>query len=536
MNRDQLMAFYQSEGYLHVEIKEPVVELHPRKYKVDLTIRVEEGPPVLVNEISFRTESRGLNDSLLNTRQWERFKKKLEVEPGERFRDNLVKSDQDAIASWFSSEGYAYVNVVPEISLTPDTMAASIDWLIQKGPYARFGDISIEGLGRTSEAAIRDQIVIEKGDTYSSGELARSQEQVYELGLFRIASMQATRTGQQTDTIPVKLTLEEAPRLVTRYGVGYGREDKFRTFVDVRYLNFPGNTQRTNFYAKHSGLEPYRFEATVTQPAILGARSSLAFNPYLRTRAESGFESFVWGGNLSLNQNISNNLAGSFSLYFERVDIDVTSDFERSISDLSQPTYSKSGISLGMLYHSAKPRFDPVEGWSVAINTRANSSFFKSSYPFLKYIFEVKRYHPVMNGFVLAARFKGGSITPVGLATSTPVEERFFGGGSQSVRGWARHMLGPLDDENIPIGGNTILEGSIEPRVKIFGPVSLVAFLDLGNVWRGENNFVFTGIRFAAGSGVRVSTPIGPVGIDFARPVFDTVSHWQFHLNIGHAF
>jgi outer membrane protein insertion porin family len=97
-------------------------------------------------------------------------------------------------------------------------------------------------------------------------------------------------------------------------------------------------------------------------------------------------------------------------------------------------------------------------------------------------------------------------------------------------------MLGPLDEEEVPIGGNSILEGSIEPRIKVIDPVSIVIFWDYGNVWRRENKFDLKDIRFAAGSGVRVSTPIGPVGIDFARPVFDEESKWQFHLNIGHAF
>ncbi len=536
MNHDQLRAFYQSEGFLHVKIDEPKVEMHPRKYKVDLVISIDEGEPVCVNQVTFLTRAGGESDSLVRSSDWARFIRKLEVDSAQRFRDNLVSSDQEAITTWFSSQGYAYAEVEPVIYLTPDTLGANIDWIINKGPFCHFGDILVEGMERTPEEAIRDQIIVEEGDVYSSEKLDRSQKQVYELGLFRIASLQAKYGKERSDTIPVELTLEEAPRLVTRYGIGYGREDKFRTFVDLRYLNFPGKTQRTNFYAKHSGLEPYRFETTITQPAVFGPRSSLDVNPYIRRRSETGFESFLWGSNLTLNQNMGDNLAASASLYFERVDIEITSDFERALSDLSQSTYSKNGFSVGLLYHTAKPRFDPKEGWSVAINTRANSSLFGSPFPFFKYIFEVKRYHPVMNGFVLAARLKAGNIMPVGMAGSSPMEERFFAGGSQSVRGWERQMLGPLDEEGVPVGGNSIIEGSLEPRIKIYGPVSLVTFLDFGNVWRKENIYHILDVRLAAGVGARVSTPIGPVGIDFARPVFEELSNWQFHLNIGHAF
>ncbi|MFO7999719.1 MAG: BamA/TamA family outer membrane protein [Marinilabilia sp.] len=536
MNKQQLRSFYQAEGYLNVEIGSPGLEMRDRKYRVDLTIDIDEGTPVMVDSVGFMTEQGGNRDSLLRTKAWDRFKKRLQTEVGSRFRDDLVKSDQEAITSWFSSLGYAYAEVEPAISLTPDTLKANIEWRIRKGPLSYFGEISIEGAERTPEAAIRKQFAIEEGGVYSSERLGQSQKQVYGLGLFRIASMQARRGEGMRDTIPVKLSIQEAPRLSTRYGVGYGREDNFRTFVDLTYLNFPGRTQRTNFYAKHSGLEPYRFETTVTQPAVFGPNSSMALNPYLRTRAEEGFESFVWGNNLSFHQALGDDLTASASLYFERVDIDIASTFERDPDDLAISSYSKNGVSFGMLFNDARPRFDPVGGWSLAFNTRANGSLFSSPYPFFKYLFEIKRYQPVMNGVVLAARIKGGSIMPAGSATSTPVEERYFAGGSQSVRGWPRQMLGPLDDDGVPVGGNSILEGSIEPRIKVVDPVSMVVFLDYGNVWRGENRFDLTDIRFAAGSGFRVSTPIGPVGIDFSRPVFDREDTWQFHLNIGHAF
>lgn len=536
MNKAQLKAFYQSEGYLHVKIFDPEIEEHSRKYKVELKIRIQENRPVLVDSLSFATFSQGAADSLFSEKGWERRVKKLEVEKGMRFQDDLVKSDQDAISEWFSSQGYAYVEVDPVISLSNDTLGASIRWEIDKGPFCRFGDVDIEGANRTPEEAIRDQLAVAEGDIYSSEKLSTSQKQVYELGLFRIASLQAGLSKQQPDTIPLKLTIEEAPRWSTRFGVGYGREDQFRTFIDVDYLNFPGKTMRSNFYAKHSGLEPYRFEATITQPAVFGPNSSLEFNPEVGRRSEEGFESFRWGGDLSLHQNLSDEVTASVSLYFERVNIDIESDFERSLSELEQSTYSKNGISLGMLYNTSKPRFDPADGWSLAFNTRANSSLFSSPYPFLKYLFEAKRYQPVTNGVVLALRLEAGSIHPVGKGVVTPVEERYFAGGSQSVRGWARQMLGPMDEEGVPIGGNSILEGSIEPRVKVIGPVSLVGFLDYGNVWRSENTFKLNDVRFAAGAGVRVSTPIGPVGLDFARPVFESLKKWQIHLNIGHAF
>jgi len=319
-------------------------------------------------------------------------------------------------------------------------------------------------------------------------------------------------------------------------GVGYGLEDHFRTFLDVGYLSFPGKTMRTKFYAKHSGLEPYRIEAVVTQPAVWGPNSFLEFNPSVRQRKEEGFESFLWGGDLSLYHDFGRRLTGSLSMFYEKVDIEIASDFERSLEEMDQSTYSKNGFSAGMSFNNSQPKSEPTLGWSLAVNSKVNGAIFSSPYPFFKYMVEGKRFQPVTNGVVLAMRLKAGSIMRLGESEATPVEERFFAGGSRSVRGWARYMLGPLDEEEIPLGGNSLLEGSIEPRIKIVGPVSIVLFSDFGNVWRKESTFRLNEIHWAAGAGFRISTPIGPVGIDFSRPVFDKTSQWQIHLNVGHAF
>ena len=80
------------------------------------------------------------------------------------------------------------------------------------------------------------------------------------------------------------------------------------------------------------------------------------------------------------------------------------------------------------------------------------------------------------------------------------------------------------------------MEFSVEPRVQVMNNVVMALFLDGGNVWRNSMTYRFNDLRFAAGFGIRVKTPIGPVGIDLARPVFDVQKSWQFHLNIGNPF
>ncbi|MFW6202905.1 MAG: POTRA domain-containing protein, partial [Marinilabilia sp.] len=184
MNKGQLRSFYQSEGFLHVEIGDTDIDLNTRNYKVELSFEVKENAPVVIDSVDFVTEKKGRNDELLEGRAWDRLLRDLEARKGKRFRDDQVRSDQDRIASWLSSQGYAYASVEPSIGLSADTLRANVSWQIKKGPLCYFGDISVEGAERTPEEAVRKQFAFEKGDVYSSKKMSQSQRQVYELGLF----------------------------------------------------------------------------------------------------------------------------------------------------------------------------------------------------------------------------------------------------------------------------------------------------------------------------------------------------------------
>jgi outer membrane protein insertion porin family len=116
------------------------------------------------------------------------------------------------------------------------------------------------------------------------------------------------------------------------------------------------------------------------------------------------------------------------------------------------------------------------------------------------------------------------------------VEERFFAGGSHSVRGWSRSNLGPKDEFGVPVGGNSLLEGSLEFRFDVGRKMKFTLFTDCGNVWTNSFHYRLNDLHYAAGAGLKIKTPIGPAGIDFARPIFDSEDKWQFHFNIGHSF
>ncbi len=139
----------------------------------------------------------------------------------------------------------------------------------------------------------------------------------------------------------------------------------------------------------------------------------------------------------------------------------------------------------------------------------------------------------------MAGRVRAGSIVGESRA-EIPASKRFYAGGGGSVRGYQFKKVGPLDDENDPIGGRSVIELSAEARFRVSERIGLVPFVDGGAVFTNPD-FSTEGddtIRWAAGLGGRYFTVIGPIRLDVAFPINkrDVDDDFQFYVSIGQAF
>ncbi len=531
MGSNELKHFYYSEGFIHVDICSTVEFVNKKKSRVKIIYTIKENSPTRINKINLicnNSEICAQIEPLFNKRKF------IFSNEGSIFRDENIKTDQNNLNQFLVEKGYAFVQVNPIIRADSSVNSASVSWNINAGPLNYLGEVAIVGNNRTPDDVILKQLTFKKGDVYNRAKLNKSQLQVFQLGTFHIASIQAKLSDTKSDTIPIEIITKEAPKHSAKFGIGYGREDRIRTFIDYRILNFTGGARRLHLYAKHSNIEPYRFEATFTQPAFLSPNSTISLSPGVGKINEVSYKLFGYGANINFQQKITNNISASITPYYEYVKIDTTSHIIESDFELLKSAYSKNGITIGAIFDNSNPKTDPKSGWSLAFNNKISSNLFNANYPFIKIQTEVKKFIPVGNSITLAFKAKGGTINPI-KNNNIPIEERFFAGGSRSIRGWQRYMLGPSNNE-VPTGGKSNFEITFEPRIDIYGPLGMVVFIDAGDVWTESYYFKINDLKYAAGGGLRFKTPIGPIGIDIATPFFEQNRKLQFHINIGHAF
>jgi outer membrane protein insertion porin family len=154
-------------------------------------------------------------------------------------------------------------------------------------------------------------------------------------------------------------------------------------------------------------------------------------------------------------------------------------------------------------------------------------------------------FHPIVGDLVLNLRATAGTIQPY-TSKPVPINERFYVGGINTIRGFEYGYAGPLGTRNVyvgvdtedppngyidhyelqgransdPIGSQNMVVGNVEllyPLSKALG-LRVAVFYDIGKGWGGgENSFdnSFWPLRHAAGAGIRWYSPFGPIRVDW---------------------
>jgi translocation and assembly module TamA len=137
---------------------------------------------------------------------------------------------------------------------------------------------------------------------------------------------------------------------------------------------------------------------------------------------------------------------------------------------------------------------------------------------------------------VLAGRLKLGTLVGPPISEIAP-DRLFFAGGGGSVRGYAYRNIGvPVGDE--VIGGRSLIEASVEARVKVTETIGVVGFVDAGYVGEDSIPSFDEDLRIGVGAGLRYLTGLGPIRLDVAVPLDprEDDPDFAFYVGIGQAF
>ena len=530
-----ITKLYQREGFLFAKVNTKLIIDNDKK-TVNIIIIIDEGTPIIVDSTNIKINETAIEyklslDSLLSS-----ISQDLILTKGERFRDDDLREDETKLITFFLNDGYPHVKINPNLNVDTINCLVSINWNISIGPLSKFGNTFIDGLKYYSKSLIRSKLDYSHGEIYNAEILNVTQVRLFDLGIFYGVDFKSILTSDSINIIPVKLKLTEAKRLKTTLGVGYGRDEKFRISLKLILFGILKGPGRINFEAKKSAIEEFSFKLGYSHPEFLWKKTTFSLNTFTTKVNELAYRQNTKGFNIGILNSFSKILFASVTYGLMNINLDVSSIAAQNDSSQLKDKYNKSGINILVRHDNAEPYILPKKGYNISISATYSGIGLSSPYKFFKSIIDFRSYHSIVNSLAMGLKISIGYLKSFNRPEFIPVEERFYLGGSNSVRGWERFKLGPSDSNGIPKGGSSYLEGSIEFRYPTLERIYGVIFWDYGNVWELPFTYKINELQHAAGVGIRYSTPVGPLRLDIATPIFNESKNIQFWFSIGHAF
>lgn len=591
----RIKVFYWVRGYRHTQVTSA---LEPKGRGVAVTFNVSEGPPTLIQSVAVNQTKK-----LLSPRQIRRAGL-----PGEGQPIDLTQLDslKTRVRRTLWDRGYA--NAVVQDSAHPvDSLRVALQVQIDPGPVTTIDTVIVAGNRRVTSRTIHRMLGLSHGDLYKRADVLEAQRRLYESDLFRMALIAVPDSADSAKRVLV--TVREAPPTAVQLGAGFNTVDfaqlqangtLYNWFGSARRLELRtavGNLGASALYGRPgfgSSVPPgvgggrpdptflyptWQLSASMTQPWLFSTKNSLGLSVFSNRRSipfivvDEGY-----GASATVTRRLLAGLPLSLTYRYERTRVDAGDLYfcvnfgycRPQTIDALQHFNTTAPLVASLRADRTDDPLEPGKGYTARVDLEHASAATASDWRYNRANAEFAQYLRLGRGTLVvhvnAGRVQalGGTAGALGVNDQgIPLlhpRQRFYAGGSRSVRGFAEGQLGPrvltIDpaklvqpsdstrgsgpctlasisagncDPNVaasgdfiprPVGGNTLLEGTIEYRHSLGGNFGAAVFVDGGRVGAGNLPAQFHArSAITPGFGIRYSSPIGPVRADIGiRP------------------
>jgi translocation and assembly module TamA len=490
------------------------------------------------------------------------------------------------------NKGYAFAKVeAPVVYELPDARELTVSYMVTLGNTARFGAIDVTGLQRTVRSSVLSRLGIRTGDAYSADAIDRARRNLLAMGVFGTVAVTIGKAPDPDGSVPVTFRVTERKRhavnLIGAYSTDLGGSGTVTWSDD----NLFGHAEQLNLTASIINLNGsatngvgYSTGAQLVVPEFESPQQTLQFTLNALKQYLLAYTQTAETAGITLTRNLSKIWSGS-------VGVTATEDTIIQPQEQFVPNVGKSdfyytlfALPFSLRYDStdlSSPLLDPTHGIRAALTVSPTLSL---GPPNATYVISQIRASAYLDLHDLSLTPPGRTVIAVhGLygyaqgasVTQLPPDQRFYAGGSGSVRGYpfqsigpqfsdamylrpcaptdaapcvaganitaaqAQAMIGSRYSENTPIGGVAVDAGSVELRQRVGLNYGFAVFADAGRV--GQTPQPFGGqYEVGMGAGLRYYTPIGPLRVDVAFPLHilpaPNNAHFEIYIGLGQSF
>jgi len=532
-----LEIYYAQHGFIRAKLTAQKPRFDPESQMAEVTVSIDEGLRFQIGMIKV-TGNRFFSE--------EQIVRAGGLEKPQFYSQMKISEGRLKIRDRYSEEGFIYAQVRSEVTVHEKKGLVDCVFIIDENRQGIINDIEITGNKKTKIDTIRRELNFKKGETLDFQRIGESRKRLYDLGIFERVDIEAVplngNTSEQgempNETHPIqnyqiKTSVHEFQPYRLRYGIQFDTETFFGLKGELVNRNFSGRALlvgtsfRINrdeqdmrafvrtpyFFGKKVNTETLVFFNRTYKPTFTVDRTGVTFLQQVKlNRYYMLFYDYTYEHNRTFDLKLSGPLDFDPTAYIGSFSIAVTRDTRDSISNTRH-------------------------GLFVSQNIKYASKLLGSDTNFIRYFGQAYFYRPVAGFLVYSSGLRWGFAK--GIGNELAPSERFFAGGSTTVRGFGKDALGPRDPlSGNPIGGEAVFIFNQELRFPVYKILGGAVFIDLGNVYSSLSDFDPFDIRKTAGLGLRIHTSFMVFRLDWGFKLDPQPGEEKsrFFLSIGQAF
>ena len=521
---ESLKTLYQSRGYLNAKIT-PFTEPLDNGRKLGITYLCETGVQARTRSVTVSGNAALATDELM---------KRVRLAPGKPYSPALAESDRQALLAAYNDQGFLWAQVAVRVGSPDEAHSYPIEFQIREGTRSFVERILVLGNERTRSSVINKRIRLKENEPISLGKMLQTQQGLYRLGVFdqvRVAQQNSESTAPFQDVV---IRLQESKRFTVRYGLGYQEREKLRGTLEFTHENLFGMARRAQIRFRGSSIEQ-QVLFSLQQPQFRPIPVDSNFTFSFLNKKDVSFDSRRFNISYQFSHPFGGHNWGMLRYNFKNVQILNSQVSESDLARQDSPGQF-STFSAAFITDTRDNYLDPTKGFFSSTDFGVTPRLLSSD-GFLSFFTQNSYYRMLPGSLLLAGSLRFGAAHSLEKDPYLPISERFFAGGSSSLRGFDTDYAGPLDPEsNKPLGGNALFVGSMEIRIPVFSFVHIAGLYDTGNVFRTISDINFSGFSHTLGGGLRIKTPFGPLRADYGYNLNLSSDLRQRGLKRGHFF
>lgn len=554
-DHDKLADFYRNNGYIEFEIKK-VDPVYVGTRRVKLNFQVSEGQQYKVGSVAFeagkKSEAASTNATLKVYSPTE-LSTGLKMDAGKTFTPKGLNKDIEHIEDKYGSKGFIDAKIAAKKTPNIENGTMDLNYRIEEGNKSYIEKVEIRGNTKTKDKVIRRELSVFPGEVFDMTEVKRSKKRLEGLNYFD--EQGGVETTNEPTEVPDRrnlvVTVQEKSTGRLSLGAGFSSVDSVLGFVEL----YEGNADLAKAPTFKGGGQKYRlkvafgarrrdYEISFIEPWFLDRKLRFSVDLYHRelnyVSLNDLYDERRTGARLGFERALgSENLIAGISYTIENIGI-VNVDRDRASQIIKDEAGNRlvSKIGTSLVYDTRDSYLLPTKGQKSGIYGEfaggplgADTKFYKieatSSWYFKGF----------SEGHILELMGRTGVVEGYD-HQKVHIFDRWFLGGLYSLRGYRYRAVGPRDETNEPIGGNTYWFASAEYSIPIIERLRFATFYDIGMVYSNAYDWNVSQYNDNIGVGIRLNLPIGPLRLDYGIPISPTQgvnnSHGRFQFGVGY--